>query len=93
VNEPVLSRDCPEFESDLPGDRLLIVLGNHFKSQGYGHRADNDARRLDQSGAVVSIYLAARQRTPFVAVMGDLNAGVGRASLAPLFAGTGLGTS
>jgi endonuclease/exonuclease/phosphatase family metal-dependent hydrolase len=90
VNEPVFSRDCPEFEIELSGDRLLIVLGNHFKSQGYGQQADNDARRLDQSRAVVSIYLSARQRTPFVVVMGDLNAGVGHQSLAPLFAGTGL---
>lgn len=90
VMEPVFSRDCPEYEIELPGVRLLIVLGNHLKSQGYGAEASNDAKRLDQARAVKTIYQAALQRTQLVAVLGDLNADRNHPSLTPLFAGTGL---
>jgi hypothetical protein len=31
---PVFSRDCAEFEIDIPGTRHLWVLVNHFKSRG-----------------------------------------------------------
>lgn len=90
VHEPVFSRDCPEYEIGLPNNQLLIVLGNHFKSQGYGNQASNDAKRRDQAAAVAQIYQAARQRTNFVVVAGDLNAGLSHASLAPLIPGTDL---
>jgi endonuclease/exonuclease/phosphatase family metal-dependent hydrolase len=88
--ELLFSRDCPEYSVALPYDRLLIVLGNHFKSQGYGNTAANDAKRHDQAAGVVQIYQAALQLTPYVAITGDLNAGREHPSIAPLFAGTGL---
>ena len=90
VHEPVFSRDCPEYEVGLPNGQLLIVLGNHFKSQGYGNQAANDAKRLDQAAAVAQIYQRACQRTNLVVVAGDLNAGPNHASLAPLTQGTDL---
>jgi endonuclease/exonuclease/phosphatase family metal-dependent hydrolase len=87
---PVFSRDCPEFEIALPGGQTLILLGNHLKSQGYGSKAANDAKRLAQSTAVAQLYQAARQRSPYVVVAGDLNAGSTDATLAPLIQGTDL---
>ncbi|HKA58314.1 MAG TPA: endonuclease/exonuclease/phosphatase family protein [Gemmatimonadales bacterium] len=90
THEPVFSRDCPEYQVDLPNGELLIVLGNHFKSQGYGNEAANDAKRRDQAAAVAQIYQRALQRTNLVIVAGDLNAGPDHASLAPLIQGTDL---
>ena len=87
--EPVFSRDCPEYTVDLGGGQTLIVLGNHFKSQGYGNKASNDAKRLDQANAVKTIYQAALQRTQFVVVAGDLNAGPNDASVAPIVKNAG----
>lgn len=88
--EPVFSRDCPEFTVELAGGQLLIVLGNHFKSQGFGNKASNDAKRLDQAKAVKTIYQAALQRSQLVVVAGDLNAGPDDPSVAPLVKTTGL---
>jgi len=90
IHEPVFSRDCPEYQVGLPNGELLIVLGNHFKSQGYGNQAANDAKRRDQAAAVAQIYQSALQRTNLVVVAGDLNAGPDHASLAPLIQGTDL---
>jgi endonuclease/exonuclease/phosphatase family metal-dependent hydrolase len=91
--EPVFSRDCrdcPEFEIDLPGGKTLILLGNHLKSQGYGGKASNDAKRHAQAVRVAQIYRAALLRSPYVVVAGDLNAGPSDPSLAPLVHGTNL---
>lgn len=87
---PVFSRDCPEFEIPLSGGNTLILLGNHLKSQGYGSKAGNDAKRHAQAVAVAQLYQAALQRSPYVAVAGDLNAGPTDPSLAPLVQATNL---
>ncbi len=71
--QPIFSRDCPEFEIGLPGGESLWVLGNHFKSKGYGNQAENDRRRRRQAQRVAEIYRAARTRSPYVIVAGDLN--------------------
>jgi endonuclease/exonuclease/phosphatase family metal-dependent hydrolase len=86
----VFSRDCPEFEIDLPGGKTLILLGNHLKSQGYGGKASNDAKRHAQAVRMAQIYRAAVLRSPYVVVAGDLNAGPSDVSLAPLVHGTNL---
>jgi endonuclease/exonuclease/phosphatase family metal-dependent hydrolase len=88
--EPVFSRDCPEYTVELAGGQTLIVLGCHFKSQGYGNKASNDAKRLDQAKATATIYQAALQRTPYVLAAGDLNAGPNDPSVAPLVQNAGL---
>jgi endonuclease/exonuclease/phosphatase family metal-dependent hydrolase len=71
--EPVFSRDCPEFEIELPGGDSLWILGNHFKSQGFGSAKQNDEKRLNQARQVRKIYREALRRSPHVVVAGDLN--------------------
>jgi endonuclease/exonuclease/phosphatase family metal-dependent hydrolase len=71
----VFSRDCPEFEIELPGGESLWILGNHWKSKGYGAPASTTAKRLRQARRVEQIYQSAlaRDGAGFAVVMGDLN--------------------
>ncbi|GGL60612.1 hypothetical protein GCM10010129_00200 [Streptomyces fumigatiscleroticus] len=71
--QPVFSRDCPEFEVPLPGGASLWILGNHFKSKGYGKQTDSARRREAQAARVAEIYAQALTRSPYVVVAGDLN--------------------
>ncbi|MEW2395894.1 endonuclease/exonuclease/phosphatase family protein [Streptomyces sp. NPDC046862] len=66
--EHLFSRDCPEFEIQLNGTPL-VLLGNHLKSKSN----DDPVLRLAQAKRVAEIYEAARERTPYVMVAGDLN--------------------
>jgi endonuclease/exonuclease/phosphatase family metal-dependent hydrolase len=86
---PLFSRDCPEYEVELPGGGgALWVLVNHFKSQGYGAKAANDARRRAQASRVREIYAARLAAgAELVAVVGDLNNPPDAPPLAPLLAG------
>ncbi|UUU22005.1 endonuclease/exonuclease/phosphatase family protein [Streptomyces sp. DSM 40750] len=68
----VFSRDCPEFEIDIAGEPLWI-LGNHFKSKGFGNASENDKRRKAQAERVTEIYEDALERSSRVIVAGDLN--------------------
>ncbi|GGX11955.1 endonuclease/exonuclease/phosphatase family protein [Streptomyces chartreusis] len=68
-NRPLFSRDCPEFEIDLGGEKPLWLLGNHLKSKS----SDDPALRLAQARRVAEIYQAALKRSPQVVVAGDLN--------------------
>jgi hypothetical protein len=86
----IFSRDCPEFEVLLPDGTSLWVLGNHFKSKGYGNPAENDERRRRQAEAVADIYAHALPRSPYVAVVGDLNDFPASAPLAALIDATDL---
>ena len=54
----IFSRDCLEVEVLLPGDRSVFLLVNHLKSQGYGSKASNDARRKLQADRIVEILSA-----------------------------------
>jgi endonuclease/exonuclease/phosphatase family metal-dependent hydrolase len=69
----IFSRDCPEFDLELPGGQRLVVLGNHFKSKGYGPTNTSAAKRLKQAKRAKAIYQAALARSPLVVVAGDLN--------------------
>ncbi|MGW0843274.1 endonuclease/exonuclease/phosphatase family protein [Streptomyces sp. NPDC002787] len=69
---PVFSRDCPEFEVEVDGEPLWI-LGNHFKSKGFGRASENDKRRKAQAKRVREIYEEALERSLRVVVAGDLN--------------------
>ena len=69
----IFSRDCPEFEVELPGGRTLWMLGNHFKSKGYGSPAASNAKRLRQAERAREIYTRARGSSEFVVLAGDLN--------------------
>ncbi|HEX8695970.1 MAG TPA: endonuclease/exonuclease/phosphatase family protein [Longimicrobium sp.] len=86
----IFNRDAPEYEIELTDDQRLWVIGNHFKSKGYGDQAANDARRRRQAEQVRSIYLQRRERFDFVAIVGDLNDVPTSEPLEPLVTGTDL---
>jgi len=70
----IFSRDCAEYEIKVPSGKRMWVLVNHFKSKGYGTKADNDEKRSRQARCVrriVDAHLAAGDE--LVAVLGDLN--------------------
>ena len=78
------SRDCAEFAVQLPGGRTLWVLCNHFKSRGFGNKADNDKKRERESAQVRKILGRFDLKKELVAVCGDFNELPSSASLAPL---------
>ncbi|MCA3365145.1 MAG: endonuclease/exonuclease/phosphatase family protein [Roseomonas sp.] len=83
----IFSRDCAEYEIGLPSGQSLWVLVNHFKSKGYGTRANNDAKRRRQAQRVRDIVEARlAEGHAFVAVIGDLNDTPDSAPLQPLLA-------
>ena len=83
----VFSRDCPEYDIQLPSGGSLLLLVNHFKSKGFGTQADSDARRLRQAERVREIYEEHRQAgVTRIAVLGDFNDTPDGAPLAPLLA-------
>lgn len=87
---PIFSRDCPEFEIELPDGRTLWLLGNHFKSQGYGSQKANDAKRKLQAERVREILRRFDLTRDLVAVAGDLNDSPTSAPLKPLLTTPGL---
>jgi endonuclease/exonuclease/phosphatase family metal-dependent hydrolase len=81
----IFSRDCPEYEVALPGGGTLVLLVNHFKSQGFGGKTESDAKRHAQAERVRALYQARlKAGAEFVAVVGDLNDRPDSAPLAPL---------
>ncbi len=87
---PVFSRDCAEFEIDIPGTRHLWVLVNHFKSRGYGSKASNDSKRKRQAETVAAILKRFDLKKQWVVVAGDFNELPKSDSLAPLLSLPGL---
>lgn len=69
----IFSRDCPEIAVLLPGERPLFLLLNHFKSQGYGSKESNDARRKAQADRVIQILAGYDLSKDLVVVAGDFN--------------------
>jgi endonuclease/exonuclease/phosphatase family metal-dependent hydrolase len=83
-NHEIFSRDCAEYQVNLPTGKSLWMLCNHFKSRGYGNPAGNDAKRLNQSTRVHEILQRFELKKDFVIVAGDFNELPTSASLAPL---------
>ena len=82
----VFSRDCPDYEVQIPGSEPLHVLVNHFKSQSGGGGAKR-ARQAIRLREIVDDLVAAGQRA---VVFGDFNEGQAdeatpAANFAPLF--------
>lgn len=90
-DQPVFSRDCPEFEVTTPRGARLLVMVNHLKSKGYGAKDSSDARRKAQAERIAEIY---DQRisagVDYIAVIGDLNDTPGSGPLRPLLEGSAL---
>ena len=87
----VFSRDCPEYTVRTPGGVEIVVLPNHLKSQGYGSKKANDARRLRQARRVKEIYERLRNEGhPNVIVAGDCNDCPDSEALRPLIQETDL---
>lgn len=87
---PVFSRDCPEYHVALPGGAVLVVLGNHLKSKGYGSLKASAELRQRQAEEVKRIYTSVRRNCEHVAVCGDLNDSPDSRALAPLLTETDL---
>jgi endonuclease/exonuclease/phosphatase family metal-dependent hydrolase len=90
TGHPVFSRDCAEFEIDIPGTRHLWVLVNHFKSRGFGSKTANDAKRKRQAETVAVILKRFDLWNQWVVVAGDFNELPKSESLAPLLQLAGL---
>lgn len=67
------SRDCPEFDVELPGGQRIVVLPNHFKSKRGGDSPADRERRRRQGERAHQYAMSALTRSPLVIVGGDLN--------------------
>lgn len=80
----IFSRDCAEYTIHN-GDATILVMVNHFKSQGYGTKKDNDAKRKLQAQRVREIY---DQRLAdgfeYIVILGDFNDVPSSDTLSPL---------
>ena len=83
--DPVFSRDCPEYDVLLPGNKRLAILPNHLKSKRNGDDETSQKRRRLQAETAHTIAKNAQQRTPFVVVAGDLNDTPDSSPLSSLF--------
>ena len=80
----IFSRDCPVYTIHS-GNATILVMVNHFKSQGYGTKEENDAKRKAQAQRVREIYDMHRlDGFEKIIIMGDLNAAPTSQTLAPL---------
>jgi endonuclease/exonuclease/phosphatase family metal-dependent hydrolase len=85
ADDPLFSRDCPEYDIRLPGGQLLVVIPNHFKSKRNGNDVSSQLKRTAQATRAHAIALEALNRSPWVVVAGDLNDTPDSAPLAPMF--------
>jgi endonuclease/exonuclease/phosphatase family metal-dependent hydrolase len=86
--QPIFSRDCPEFEVTTPKGARLLIMVNHLKSKGYGEKDSSDARRKAQADQIAKIYdQRISSGIDYVAVIGDLNDTPGSGPLRPLLEG------
>jgi endonuclease/exonuclease/phosphatase family metal-dependent hydrolase len=73
-DNPIFSRDCPEYAVQVDGNTRVLILVNHFKSKGFGIPSESDARRKAQAQRVRDIYeLRKSQGINMIAIVGDFN--------------------
>lgn len=83
----IFSRDCPEFTVQVNDTTRILVMVNHFKSKGFGNKAESDARRKAQAKRVREVYNKRRtQGIDMIAIVGDLNDTPDSDPLSPLLA-------
>ncbi len=75
-DDPVFSRDCPQYQVTTPSGNLLHLLVNHFKSQTKDVTGDDGGkRRKKQAETVRAIVDRLVDAGKYVIVLGDLNEG------------------
>ena len=72
-DKEIFSRDCPEYDIELPSGVRIVVIPNHFKSKRNGDDQASLDRRQAQADRAHAIALAALQRSNLVVFGGDLN--------------------
>lgn len=88
--EPVFSRDCAEYEFEVDGEKLLLMV-SHLKSKGFGKASTSNARREDQARRIAEIYGERRKEGwENVVIAGDFNDTPDSGPLAPLLRETDL---
>jgi predicted extracellular nuclease len=82
----VFSRDCLELKIKLSDNDFIYLFVNHFKSQGYGGKEENDKKRFRQAQKVFDIIKERELNLDKdkVVVLGDFNASPDNNSLSPL---------
>lgn len=74
AGQRIFSRDCPEYDIQLPSGELLVVCPNHFKSKRGGNDIKSQQRRNIQGETAAKIVRKAEKEiSPFVILAGDLN--------------------
>ncbi|MFC2050411.1 endonuclease/exonuclease/phosphatase family protein [Chloroflexota bacterium] len=89
---PTFSRDCLEVQVELPRERLLQLMVNHFKSMGYspGNDPQSNRRRKGQAERVAELVDEHNLQEEYIVVAGDFNSDTDSPSLAPLIGKAGL---
>jgi endonuclease/exonuclease/phosphatase family metal-dependent hydrolase len=81
---PIFMRDCAEYNIQTPSGKSLLVLVNHFKSQG-GQTDESDTIRIREARQVRKIYeQKLKEGKEFIAIIGDLNQDPDHFTLQPL---------
>ena len=89
--EQIFSRDSPEYGVRTPGNNLVWIIANHFKSKRGGDDPKSKRKRTRQAEAVARIYHRLKKEGhKFIAVAGDLNDTPSSTALAPLLDATDL---
>lgn len=81
----LFSRDCPEFDIEVPGAGRVVVIPNHFKSKRNGDDQASKNKRRAQADRAHEIAVAALDRSDYVLVGGDLNDTPDSVPLASMF--------
>lgn len=90
-NQPIFSRDCPEYGVTTPSGELVWVIPNHFKSKFGGNNPASIAKRKAQAKRTAEIYQQLLdQGQKNVIVLGDLNDTPESEPLKPLLRDTDL---
>jgi endonuclease/exonuclease/phosphatase family metal-dependent hydrolase len=89
---PTFSRDCLEVQIQLPEQKLLHLMVNHFKSMGYSPPNDprSNRRRAGQAARVAELVDKHDLQQEYVVVAGDFNSPPDSQSLSPLLQKDGL---
>lgn len=81
---PIFSRDCAEYELEIPNVQPVWILLNHLKSKGSGSQQDSNKKRKRQAEQIKKILERYDLGTQFVVVAGDFNDTPDSPHLAPL---------